>query len=788
MFDLLLNHLWQSTLFAFAAGLLMLALRRQCAQVRFWVWFCASLKFLIPFAALTALGAQLSWRAAGSDPADDTHWRAVARQLMQPMSPTDSADARGMLPSSSPAGGLPSAVQRDSGTRTGPSPEALPAWLPAAALAVWALGTLTIALIWTLRWIRLRRLAQRGKPVRLDLPEAEGVAIRSIAGNLEPGVFGLLRPVLLLPAGIVDRLSPAQLAAVIRHECCHIQRRDNLTALVPMIVAAVYWFYPLVWWLGTRLVAERERACDESVLAAGVPPHTYASGILEVCSSYLDSPLPCTSGVGAGSLKQRIHRITANRTTRPLGTLRKAILVLLPGAAMAVPFWAGIGTSTPAHAQADAARDQNELVAALLARRAYFAALGPLIRGPTTDDGETRFIVQLTACEAATSDSASSSAASSDAASNDISDAASTPEITSLQALIAYVFNTADDQVILPQGLQAVGLVTASSPRPRIDPAACRELLRRSLEQDYGLLARVDSDQGLVVVDRLDWPGLPPDPVVLTPPGVAVDPDTLDAYTGYFARPNSGATTLAPVFRIRRQGRSLLIEWDGESFELAATSPTDFSAPEYLPWQRRQQEAALGIQRVSEIQAVATLTDGRRVVVTTDHPTLDLHFSSNDEINIVHDFSERNWLTNPTGRARRIDSDTAEAALAELERRRRQTRPDPASESLVRAMVESLGTARADDDSTAADAARRLREHLDRVIPGVADRLGTPRIALREVLPSGRDVYDVVYNWIALRVTIGTDAEGRAVPLKLAIDCQRQSESHLNRFGGCRAR
>ena len=59
MIALVLDHLWQSTLFAAGAGLLTLVLRDNSAQVRFWLWFAASVKFLIPFAALTALGRYL---------------------------------------------------------------------------------------------------------------------------------------------------------------------------------------------------------------------------------------------------------------------------------------------------------------------------------------------------------------------------------------------------------------------------------------------------------------------------------------------------------------------------------------------------------------------------------------------------------------------------------------------------------------------------------------------------------------------------------------------------------
>src|SRR5258708_39805760 len=53
------NHLWQSTLFAGVAGLLTLFLRKNRAHVRYWLWFLASVKFLLPFSLLVAVGGVL---------------------------------------------------------------------------------------------------------------------------------------------------------------------------------------------------------------------------------------------------------------------------------------------------------------------------------------------------------------------------------------------------------------------------------------------------------------------------------------------------------------------------------------------------------------------------------------------------------------------------------------------------------------------------------------------------------------------------------------------------------
>jgi bla regulator protein blaR1 len=85
----------------------------------------------------------------------------------------------------------------------------------------------------------------------------------------------------LLPEGIFDRLTPTQLEAVIAHELCHVRHRDNLIAAIHMFVETAFWFHPLVWWIGKRMVEERERACDEEVLRLGSEPRVYAEGILK---------------------------------------------------------------------------------------------------------------------------------------------------------------------------------------------------------------------------------------------------------------------------------------------------------------------------------------------------------------------------------------------------------------------------------------------------------------------------------------------------------------------------
>ncbi len=60
----MINHVWQSTVFAILAAILTLAFRRNRAQVRYWLWLSASLKFLIPFSLLMSLGSYVNWTPA----------------------------------------------------------------------------------------------------------------------------------------------------------------------------------------------------------------------------------------------------------------------------------------------------------------------------------------------------------------------------------------------------------------------------------------------------------------------------------------------------------------------------------------------------------------------------------------------------------------------------------------------------------------------------------------------------------------------------------------------------
>ncbi len=319
------NHLWQSTLFAVAAALVTLVFRKNRAQVRYCLWLSASVKFLVPFALLTSLGNSLWSALAARKIATEFAPPAVSLTMDQITQPFP--DTFSFVPSA------PLTHTND--------------WISIAILGVWVCGFVGVVLVRFRGWLQIRAAMRASTPI----DTRASVAVRSLPGLLEPGVVGFLRPILLLPEDILKRLPPSQLEAVLAHELSHIRRRDNLTAAIHMVVEAVFWFHPLVWWIGARLIEERERACDEAVLSLGGEPGDYAEAILRVCKLYVESPLACAPGISGADLKKRIVRIMTQRLGYKLSFGRKLLLASIGLAVLAGPVLLGLLNATQVRAQ-----------------------------------------------------------------------------------------------------------------------------------------------------------------------------------------------------------------------------------------------------------------------------------------------------------------------------------------------------------------------------------------------------------------------------------------------------
>jgi bla regulator protein BlaR1 len=266
------------------------------------LWFGASLKFLVPFALLMNLGSRLEWTPVAAIRTETVSHAVV--QFTQPF-PVASSFA--------------------------PPTQDTFHWASTVIFSLWACGFAAIFLMRLKVWFRIRAAVRSSAQLEIPAP----VQIRSSPGLAEPGVVGFFRPVLLLPAGILKHLTPRQLSAVLAHELCHVRRRDNLFASIHILVEMLFWFHPLVWWIGARLVVEREHACDENVLRLGSEPRVYAEAIVTVCKYCVESPLACVSGITGSDLRDRIAKIMADRIAQKL-TLRGKLLLAAAGAAAVV--------------------------------------------------------------------------------------------------------------------------------------------------------------------------------------------------------------------------------------------------------------------------------------------------------------------------------------------------------------------------------------------------------------------------------------------------------------------
>src|SRR5215471_15087999 len=316
----LINHLWQSSCFGLLAGLLAFVLRKNSPKVRYWVWLSASLKFLLPFALLVNLGSVVPRPALHPVSVAAPVFPNTLVQFAEPFSPTLKATVPAHLPLD---------------------------WVTAAVGAVWAVGFLAILVKRWRSWLAVRAALRAGTPIVLPIPVPALITPEAA----EPGVVGFLRPVLILPAQLLQHLDPRQLSAILRHEMCHVRRKDNLFAGVHMLVEAIFWFHPLVWWIGARMVEEREWACDEEVLRMGCEPSDYVEGILKVCRFYTDSPLLCISGVTGGDVKRRLRAILEGSIAKELSAARKLTLATAGLAALAAPVIIGVLNAPAIRAQ-----------------------------------------------------------------------------------------------------------------------------------------------------------------------------------------------------------------------------------------------------------------------------------------------------------------------------------------------------------------------------------------------------------------------------------------------------
>lgn len=329
----LIEHLWQSTLVLGVLFLVALWMRNGPGRLLNLLWWAALAKLFLPWALLGRVSARLVERLS---PGTLDHLS---------------------LPDSAPAGLAAFVAPMRLVVQGGGSGAGAPGNSPSLWVLFWFAGAGCIVLVWTLRRDPKRDRAAPatnvGSHLRVRLASqlrAAGIPadrVTLVDGREMPKVSGWLRPRILFPLELVEILEPLELRALLIHEDAHRRRRDPLLSSLGRLAVLCFYYYPLLWPLLRRLRATTEMACDEHVLATGIPRETYARALARTIALCLASPAatPAAAGRSTSLLRKRLQRIAfpwrframpRHRIALTLGCLAVLAGSFLPGAPVTV--------------------------------------------------------------------------------------------------------------------------------------------------------------------------------------------------------------------------------------------------------------------------------------------------------------------------------------------------------------------------------------------------------------------------------------------------------------------
>jgi beta-lactamase regulating signal transducer with metallopeptidase domain len=214
------------------------------------------------------------------------------------------------------------------------------AWLSGLA----AMMTPTLLAIFSIR--RLMRRSERVTDPALladivnamnDMGVNQAVSLLQSRDCQIPMTWGIARCRILLPK-TASQWPAQRRRAVLLHELAHIRRFDCATHLLAQVVRALHWFNPLSWWAVRQMEAERELACDDAVVGAGVLPSLYAEQLLAtVLSSFNRFPIGGIAMARTSKIKNRLTAICDTGRNRTRMTWRQASILVSAFALGAIP-------------------------------------------------------------------------------------------------------------------------------------------------------------------------------------------------------------------------------------------------------------------------------------------------------------------------------------------------------------------------------------------------------------------------------------------------------------------
>jgi len=175
---------------------------------------------------------------------------------------------------------------------------------------VYFAGAIAMLLRSVLSLLHVRQLRNSGTPIapewrnRLILI-SKSLGIRRSVDILEsvrvkvPLLAGVMRPVIIVPAGMVTNLPFSQVETILLHELSHLKRKDYLVNIVQLFIECLLFYHPVVWIISGVVRDEREHCCDDEVLQMTNNPVNYAKALIHIAEYQQFSRLaPGAAGTG----------------------------------------------------------------------------------------------------------------------------------------------------------------------------------------------------------------------------------------------------------------------------------------------------------------------------------------------------------------------------------------------------------------------------------------------------------------------------------------------------------
>jgi beta-lactamase regulating signal transducer with metallopeptidase domain len=143
-----------------------------------------------------------------------------------------------------------------------------------------------------------------------------------------PAAIGFLKPVLLVPVGLLSNLPPEQVEAILLHELAHINRRDFLVNFLQSCMETFFFFNPAVIWISSLVRQEREACCDDMVIAHLPQKTSYLQALTSFQQLHLyPAAHAMTLTGGRNHLLNRVKRMLTQENKK-LNFMEKTILLL----------------------------------------------------------------------------------------------------------------------------------------------------------------------------------------------------------------------------------------------------------------------------------------------------------------------------------------------------------------------------------------------------------------------------------------------------------------------------